>query len=167
MLHLPTALSPIAIHDPFASHAVVRRTANNDEEKQNVPSSNSWSPGLADAAQWSKTKATVIRDSDFLRAGIKGHASEVSSSHVELMLASPVDLAEHVAVELENVLQRVKVHVRATVECIEEQEDGWFRMAGSLLTRLAPRDVQGLSSMKVQGGADQLSVSDFLKRHLP
>jgi hypothetical protein len=116
--------------------------------------------------QGSKTLATVVRDDDFLRVGIAGHAQEVSACRLELLLESPVDIAEHVYVELENVIQRVRVRVRACVERVDECEDGLYRLACSLLTRLSPRDVQGLSIMKVQGSGDGLSVSDFLKRHL-
>jgi len=116
--------------------------------------------------QQSRTTATVIRDEDFLRVGIAGHADVVSSARLELMLESPIDIAEHVYVELENVIQRVKIRVRACVECVDECEDGLYRLACSLLTRLSPRDVQGLAIVKVQGSAVRMSVSEFLKSSL-
>lgn len=98
--------------------------------------------------------------------GIAGHAEVVSSARLELMLESPVDMAEHVYVDLENVIQRVKVRVRACVESVDECEDGLFRLAFSLLTRLSPPDVQGLAIVRIQGSAVRMSVSEFLKSQL-
>lgn len=110
--------------------------------------------------------ATVIRDGDFLRVGIAGHADLVASARLELTLESPVDLAEHVYVDLENVIQRVKVRVRACVESVDECEDGLYRLGFSLLTRLSPNNVQGLAIVRVQGSANRMSVSEFLESRL-
>lgn len=128
--------------------------------------SNSWSPGLSQAHCASTTTAKVIRDQDFMRTGIRGRAREVSAARLELLLESPVELAEHVCVELENVIQRVKVQVRACVECVEACDNGLHRLVCSLLTRLSPRDVQGLTMSNGWGGNGEISLGDFLKRHL-
>jgi hypothetical protein len=118
------------------------------------------------AAPKPSTLAKVIRDSDAMRTGIAGHALEVSASSLALMLETPLEITEHIYVELENTLQRVRVRVRACVEQIEPCDDGVYRLACSLLTRLTPRDVRGLSPMGGWGTGSGMSVAEFWKRRL-
>jgi len=88
----------------------------------------------------SYTKVLVIRDSDIMQFGLQGDLKDVSQAGLGVVLDNPLDIGEHVKVDVEHIVQRFKKQVRGIVRHVMQMENQ-HRIGIELFTRLTPLDV--------------------------
>lgn len=99
----------------------------------------------------SKASAQVTRERDPMRTVLRGYADDISIGGVALYLPIEVPVDDHLLVELENPIQRIRVQCRVRVRSVRPTGEGRYRVGCSFMPQLAGRDVQLLKSNQAGG----------------
>lgn len=91
----------------------------------------------------SKAGATIIRESDMMRAGIPARLVDVTSAGLGITCSQPLPADEAIQINLFNQVQRFSKDTRGIIKHCTEVEDG-HRIGVELLLRLTPLEVSML-----------------------
>lgn len=115
-------------------------------------------PSNSDRRKFNRAKgrgsATVIRDTDMMRNGIRGELDDISHAGLSFYLPISLKIGEYVSIELENPIQRTTVQTRGCVRWIQDA-DGGYRIGCSLLNWLVPQQVIALKSHLTQAAVSR------------
>lgn len=88
----------------------------------------------------SKAGATIIRESDMMRAGIPAKLVDVTSAGLGITCSQPLPAEEAVKIHLMNQVQRFSKETRGIIKYCTQVEDE-YRIGVELLLRLTPLEV--------------------------